>query len=492
MTSQRVDHRRCSGGVVLLAAAAALAGCGGSGSGGAIAAQALKIAAPTSPLTTGSTAQLTVTETDANGMQTDVTARAAWQTSNSAVADIATDGQVLAESAGSATITARIGGLVASALLTVTGASGTVAPGYAYIASTDVQGRAVPGAIYQYTIASDGSWTAMSTPSVATGVRPVAMVADPSERFLYVVNTGDATISQYAVGAGGVLMPLSPPTVAVSSAFFESSVSVDPTGRYLYVSIHLPDPAPAATIAEYSIGANGALTPLVPATIDVPAFADGALVIDPLGRFAYATVQAAPMSGILELSVAADGTLAALSPNSIAATPGPVTLTITPDGQRSYVLGACIDAACNGAVTGFAIGADGQLTAQGARTLTGAHVNPVALVIDGTGPSAFVLVNQMGVDTNVGAVEQYQIAADGMLVPNSAGPVATSPGAVAEGLYGANLYVLSANALGVVSGSLPGGHIGRCTVDATGTVTRAGTIAVAASLPVALVLLPAR
>ncbi len=66
---------------------------------------------------------------------------------------------------------------------------------YIYVASTDVDNRAVPGAVYQYSIGSDGSVAPLSIASVPSGVTSSAVVSDPSGRYVYAGNDGDATIS---------------------------------------------------------------------------------------------------------------------------------------------------------------------------------------------------------------------------------------------------------------------------------------------------------
>src|SRR5690349_9760203 len=136
--------------------------------------------------------------------------------------------------------------------------------GYAYITSADAEHRELPGAVLQYSVASDGSLAPLSVASVPAGATPIAVVSDPTGHYVYVVNqsgAANATISQYAVGAGGGLVALSPAVVSISgpsSAVVGHSASVDPTGRFLYVVIETPYTVlPAPSIAQYSIGSDG-------------------------------------------------------------------------------------------------------------------------------------------------------------------------------------------------------------------------------------------
>jgi hypothetical protein len=76
-------------------------------------------------------------------------------------------------------------------------------------------------------------------------------------------------------------------------------------------------------------------------------------------------------------------------------------------------------------------GTNGTLTATGSTTLTGGHVIPIAMVLDTSAWSAYLLTNLMGVDTNMGAEYGYWINSAGELVPDMAetnhrGPAAKS------------------------------------------------------------------
>jgi 6-phosphogluconolactonase len=367
----------------------------------------------------------------------------------------------------------------------IVGASG----GYAYIASDDGRGQQVPGTVYQFAIAPDGALAPLSVPSVPTGAIPTAMVSDPSGRYVYVVNRGDATISQYAVGAGGGLMALSPAIVDVagSSPSATYSVSIDPSGRFLYVVSTPWDPlGPSASIAQYSIRSDGTLTPLTQPYINIPASASGPLAIDPSGQYAY--LAGGTSAQVSQFSVASDGTLAPLVPAAVAATQTVVGIVIAPGAQTAYVLSACVDDVCDGQVAKFTIGANGALTPTGAMIHTGSHVIPEVMVIDGSASSAYLLVNAMGVDTNSGSVYQYVIDSTGALVPGTPNSLSVTSGAVAESSYGSNLYALSSNARGFASGSPTGGNLDHYAVESDGKLTTVGSTPLAASFPTAMTL----
>jgi len=390
---------------------------------------------------------------------------------------------------------AACGGAGSGATDSTTGGGGGPPALYAYIASADVDNRAVPGAVYQYSIASDGSIAPLSIASVPTGVTPTGVVSDPSGRYVYVVNSGDTTISQYSVGTGGSLVALSPAVVRIAGPFQFAgfALSIDPVGEFLYVVGSPRDPpGPTASIAQYSIQSNGTLAPLAQAYLTLPVSASGSLAIDPGGRYAYLPgATNAPGGLISQFSISADGTLSPLTPATVAATQGTVAVTIAPSGQTAYVMSTCIDTACDGQIEPYTIGANGTLTPTGVVTLTGAQVNPVEMVPDGSGSAVYVLANAMGVDTNAGAVYQFAVDSMGALAADTPASLSVASGAVAESSYGSNLYALSANAIGFASGQPPGGHIDHYVIGSGGLLTAVSTTTVAGSLPTSMTLLVA-
>lgn len=358
---------------------------------------------------------------------------------------------------------------------------------YAYVTSSS-DSDAQPGAVYQYAVGSDGTLTSLSTASITAGMIPTSIVSDPAGRYVYVVNKGDATISQYVVSTGGGLVPLSPATVSMAEPFpaiAGCAASIDPSGRFLYVVVTPQDPpGPVASIAQYSIGSGGTLTPLTPAYVNVPASAVGPLAIEPSGHYAYLAGATTALGGwISQFSLAEEGTLSALTPAGVAATASAVGIAVASDGKTAYVLSRCVDTDCDGQLARYVLGADGTLTVTGSTVTTGGHVIPIDMVFDTSGSSAYLLTNFMGVDTNMGAVQGYSINSAGDLVPDTPASVGVTSGAVAETTYGPNLYALSSNAIGSAIGRQPGGHIDHYAIGAGGQLSALGTVTVAAGGP---------
>ena len=74
-----------------------------------------------------------------------------------------------------------------------------------------------------------------------------------SGQFVYVVNSGDNTLSMYSQGADGALRPLIPATVATGQV--PESIAVDPGSLFAYVANSGDN-----SISEFDIAANGSLS----------------------------------------------------------------------------------------------------------------------------------------------------------------------------------------------------------------------------------------
>jgi 6-phosphogluconolactonase (cycloisomerase 2 family) len=165
------------------------------------------------------------------------------------------------------------------------------------------------GSVWEYSVSAvDGSLTFLGM--VAAGSRPNGIVVDPSGRFVYVPNNGDGKVSQYSIGGGGLLTPIAGP---VNSGAGTWSITIDTAGKNAYVANRT-----TATVTHYTIDATGALTlaiPLAPATNPVAAGAGStSLAIDSSGSFAYVTDRNSPApSTISQFSVAANGDLTPLA-----------------------------------------------------------------------------------------------------------------------------------------------------------------------------------
>lgn len=130
-----------------------------------------------------------------------------------------------------------------------------------------------------------------STPTweVPTGNNPVWVTVDPLDRFVYVSNATDGTVSGWTLGGGGVLSTIggSPFGTGFSTGANPGGMAIDPAGQFLYVA----DTANAQVVAFVINQSTGALSPMTGSPFATGNGTNGtgpfAVNIDPSGHFLY-------------------------------------------------------------------------------------------------------------------------------------------------------------------------------------------------------------
>jgi len=223
---------------------------------------------------------------------------------------------------------------------------------------------------------------------VATGSRPMHMAATSDEKYIYVANNGDATLSGYSPTAGtGILAPLTGSPYALPVGYTRPWCSApDPTNHRLYVTC-------AEGVAVFTIDpATGILTAAPALCHLIPNHGQGDLVIHPTGNYLY--VADSGSSSIKSFSVDATGALAAngsdqpvaypsgYDPTNLVNLHNPTSLTF--DRAAGLLFTRSVDILHGnyyGAVDSYAVDAyTGTLTHQGA-----------SQSLDATGAPALVL-----------------------------------------------------------------------------------------------------
>jgi DNA-binding beta-propeller fold protein YncE len=138
--------------------------------------------------------------------------------------------------------------------------------------------------ISQYNVGTGGALTPKTPPTVTTANQPVGIAVSPDGHSVYVTNNTLALpsgrVSQYNVGTGGALTPKTPPRVA--SAALPSEVVVSPDGHDVY-AVTGARSSGNGTVSQYTVGAGGTLTPKNPATVGAGANPFGIAVRPTLG-----------------------------------------------------------------------------------------------------------------------------------------------------------------------------------------------------------------
>ena len=127
------------------------------------------------------------------------------------------------------------------------------------------------GNIVRYSInPADGSLGNMTTTPTGLGTAntyPRSIAINPNDTTLYVANGGDDSVSEFTIGSGGALTLLG--TTATGAGTGPNSITIDPSGAYAYVADRgTRNPyTPGTTVSQYTIGADGSLTPVTSPTV---------------------------------------------------------------------------------------------------------------------------------------------------------------------------------------------------------------------------------
>ncbi len=228
--------------------------------------------------------------------------------------------------------------------------------------------------VVQYTLGATGALTPAST--TPGGLFPQFMAIHPSGSFLYVADS--AFISQYAINSTtGALTALTPATVPAfnTGGHTTFAITVHPSGKYAYVTDYY------GGILEYTIDAvTGALTQLAQTKVDGPIQGAAWITIDPTGKYAYVANEGSTAAAISQFTIGADGTLTPMTPASVGATSPGTNLQVDATGTHLYMTSG-FGAGATNIVTQYLIGANGALS----------PMTP-ATVFVGSGPNGIVLV----------------------------------------------------------------------------------------------------
>jgi 6-phosphogluconolactonase len=196
------------------------------------------------------------------------------------------------------------------------------------------------GSISAYAIdPATGSLTTISgspfptAPAIVAGQVPGAnsVTVDPTGRFLYVAISQGNDISGYAIDQGsGALTPISGSPFAAGDA--PMTIRVDPSGKFAFVTN-----ANSNNISAYSIDATtGALTPIAQSPFSTRGLFPVGLAIDPSGNFIYATnSESSSISGFTINS--GTGTLSPIEGSPFPGVSNPASVAVHPSGQYLYV-----------------------------------------------------------------------------------------------------------------------------------------------------------
>jgi DNA-binding beta-propeller fold protein YncE len=303
------------------------------------------------------------------------------------------------------------------ALLALTFLAAIAAPSAASAATSLYVSSLNAGKVSQFDIGAGGLLAPKSpaavTSSAANASESLAITPDGSSLYLSDLS---GKVAQFDIGATGLLTPKSAPTVTTPSGG-GGRIAISPEGNSLYVPL-------GATIAQFDIGAGGLLSPKSPASVGNPGFSAIALAVSPDGSTLYSS----GVPGLNRFPIGAGGRLGTAVP---IAGGGGVWLSMRPDGRSLYA--SQLSAA---GIRQYDVGPTGELTPKSPATVaTGTETAQLAVSADGNSLYA--------ADFNHNGVAQFDIAADGKLTPKTPATVAggAKPAGVAVTPSGGSVYL---------------------------------------------------
>jgi 6-phosphogluconolactonase (cycloisomerase 2 family) len=329
-------------------------------------------------------------------------------------------------------------GTVGATAVTNVAVTCTIKPGrFAYVGGHS--------GIYCYAVnAVTGALAALASSPCDAGILGSVSV-DPSGKFAYATVNLTNEVRAYALnGSTGSLSAIAGSQLN-GGGFNPVDVTVDPSGHFVYMANY------GGGISAFSINAvTGALTavsgspfPTAPALISGQVPGANSVTVDPTGKFLYAAInQGNDLSGYLINP--STGALTPISGSPFGAGTTPMTVRVDPSGRYAYVTNAN-----SNDISAYAINSStGALTPIAGSPFSSGGPSPMGLAIDPSGAFLFVTTNW-----NIISVFSIQ-SSTGALTPISGSPFASdSPGPTAASVHpsGRFLYVTANGGPNMVS-----------------------------------------
>jgi len=235
------------------------------------------------------------------------------------------------------------------------------------------------------------------------------LVLSPSAlgaRTVYFADPGAGVIAQYGVGAGGALTPLAPPSVPADGVRRPAMTS---GGGDLYATAH-------DGVLQYDVATDGRLTPK-PVPLAPTSGHPHSIAVHPDDTSVY--VIDSHYGKVRQFDVGAGGQLSSKDPAYVPAANGTRGIAVGPGGTTAYVL-------VSGGILLYDIGPGGALVRRAGKVqLPGCSLEDVALTPDGA---------HLYATSRDGRIFQFDVLPDGTLTPQSPAAVETGAGTVPVGI----------------------------------------------------------
>lgn len=285
--------------------------------------------------------------------------------------------------------------------------------------------------------------------TASTGTTPMSLAVAKS-KFLYTANYGSNDISMFTFQSDG---SLSSSATTISTGLRPISITVDPSGQYLYTADQAGQSVSAFTIDSNS----GGLTPIAGSPFPL-GFTPSAIEVSPNGDLLFAAAQ-----GYVLVFSLQSGTPTLVGYYNAAVLPG--SIAVDP-GERFLYISDTYD----NTIIGFSIASGGALTPIAGSPFAMAAGDPVSMAVDSSGTYLFTAnqstdnVSVLTIDSTTGALTLVSGA------PFAAG---TAPASVVYDSNTSDVYVANQGSSDVSVFSVGSGgtlsSVGTSTVNAAPT-----------------------
>jgi 6-phosphogluconolactonase (cycloisomerase 2 family) len=211
-----------------------------------------------------------------------------------------------------------------------------------------------PGAIYMYTINSDGSLTAPSGGAAVAAVNVVSLDVSPDGQWLFGLDNTQTVLDEFQVNTStGALSVIAATPYSVSTGtVVPKQVKVSPAGSLVFIA--LGTGGDIVFTLNTSTGALVNSQTLGPVTNTT---SDNALAINSTGAYLY-IARSGTSGGLAVYAIGADGALNSISGSPFSTGSQPSSIVLDSTGKYVYVANRG-----DGTISGFSIGTGSALTA---------------------------------------------------------------------------------------------------------------------------------
>jgi 6-phosphogluconolactonase (cycloisomerase 2 family) len=191
-------------------------------------------------------------------------------------------------------------------------------------------GNPAPGWVFAYTVGSGGTLTAAVGSPYQAGVKPAGVVADPTNRFVYVTDFANNHLIGYSIQSttSGKLSLL--PNSPFNTGNEPTAIAIDPRGLYIYLTNSLD-----STVSGYSIALQTGTPSTMANSSSTTDTEPVAIAVDPAtGRFVFTANKLGNSVSGFHLNPD-NGTLTATQATPYPTGYGPSALVIVPHGNHA-------------------------------------------------------------------------------------------------------------------------------------------------------------